>query len=312
MSSLSPYITDLLYLHNCVIIPELGGFVANYKSATIDEQREMVYPPSKSIAFNNALKNDDGLLIHYVSLKKELSYRAAYEWVQNQVKDIKHTLLTDGLVILQGLGAFYLDENQQFQFKADLAENLLADAYGLTPVKLPFSLARQNTGSVKTVPIQQNKGLMKNKRTLLRVAAILGPVLIIAALIPVGKEYFSDQQTQQAGVSAPVEQQTVKESPKDSAKLNEIATQKKHALYYSEEEVAYEYHIIAGSYTKRKNAEILAEDLKNQGNDASVLPENGKFRVSLQKFNDRYEALQKLDFLRKTSNKSYWMHKIKK
>ncbi len=312
MSSLSPYITDLLYLHNCVIIPELGGFVANYKSAEIDEQREIVYPPSKSVVFNNVLKNDDGLLIHYVAHKKKLSYRAAFEWVQNQVKDIKHTLLTDGLVILQGLGAFYLDENQQFQFKTDLAENLLADAYGLTPVNLPFSLANKSSGSLKTVPIQQNEGLMKNKRTLLRVAAILGPILIIAALIPVGKEYFSNQQTQQAGISTKNEQPTSVESQKDSAKVDEIATQKKHALYYSEEEVAYEYHIIAGSYTKRKNAEILADKLKDQGNDATVLAEKGKFRVSLQKFGDRYKAIQKLDFLRKTSDKSYWVHKVKK
>jgi hypothetical protein len=29
------YISELLYKYDCVIVPGLGGFVANYKSATI-------------------------------------------------------------------------------------------------------------------------------------------------------------------------------------------------------------------------------------------------------------------------------------
>mgnify|MGYP006299101073 CR=1 FL=1 len=81
MSTLSKYISDLLFLHNCVIVPELGGFVAEFRSAVIDDQREMIYPPSKSLAFNNALRRNDGLLVNYIAHKRELTYEAAATWL---------------------------------------------------------------------------------------------------------------------------------------------------------------------------------------------------------------------------------------
>ncbi len=309
MSTLSKYISDLLFLHNCVIVPELGGFVAEYKSAVIDEQRELVFPPSKSLAFNNILRKNDGLLVNYIAHKRELTYETAATWLSEQVKEIKHTLLTDGLVIVNGLGALYLDENQQFQFRADVEQNLLADAYGLTPVNLPIDLSIRTSKTLKTVPINQNQGVM-SKKTMVKVAAVLGPILIIGAIISFGTDFFKKEQGSQTaaiGVTQP-KQETI---AKDSSDIEEIATQKEQALYYSEKEATYEYHIIAGSYNKRKNAQILADQLVSDGHNARVVEADGKFRVSMQQFSDRYEALQKLDFLRKTTNKSYWLFKQK-
>lgn len=309
MSTLSKYISDLLFLHNCVIVPELGGFVAEFRSAVIDDQREMIYPPSKSLAFNNALRRNDGLLVNYIAHKRELTYEAAATWLSEEVKHIKHTLLTDGLVIVNGLGALYLDENQHFQFRADVEQNLLADAYGLTPVNLPIDLSIRTSKSLKTVPINQNQGIM-SKKNMVRVAAVLGPILIIGAVLTLGTDFFKQEQKNQTaaiGISQPEE----KETTKDSADINEIATQKEQALYYSEKEESFEYHIIAGSYNKRKNAQLLADDLIKEGHNATVVEADGKFRVSMQQFSDRYEALQKLDFLRKTTDKSYWIFKQK-
>src|SRR6056297_2809239 len=309
MSTLSKYISDLLFLHNCVIVPELGGFVAEFRSAVIDDQREMIYPPSKSLAFNNALRRNDGLLVNYIAHKRELTYEAAATWLSEEVKHIKHTLLTDGLVIVNGLGALYLDENQHFQFRADVEQNLLADAYGLTPVNLPIDLSIRTSKSLKTVPINQNQGIM-SKKTMVRIAAVLGPILIIGAVLTFGTDFFKQEQKKQTaaiGISQPDENDTTK----DSADINEIATKKEQALYYSEKEEAFEYHIIAGSYNKRKNAQLLADDLIKEGHNATVVAADGKFRVSMQQFSDRYEALQKLDFLRKTTDKSYWIFKQK-
>ena len=59
---LSGYIGDLLQKHNCVIVPEFGGFIANYKSAVIDTVNNRINPPSKSVLFNPNLVNNDGLL----------------------------------------------------------------------------------------------------------------------------------------------------------------------------------------------------------------------------------------------------------
>lgn len=308
MANLSTYITDLLYLHNCVIIPQLGGFIANFKSAEIDYGKQVIYPPSKTILFNNALKQDDGLLVSYIAHKQQVSYRIAAEWLSEQVKDIQHNLRTEGLVVLHGLGAFYLDENQSFQFKTDLEKNLLGDSYGLTTIRLPGIIQIQGTNKLKTVPISHNQGGNMSKKTMLKVAAVLGPILIIAALIPFLTDYFQNNSQQTAGISGPAPE-IVNE---DTAKVDELATKKKQALFYSEEIQAVEYHIIAGSYNKIDNAQILADKLTEEGNQAKVVEQDGKFRVSIHHYTDRYEALQKLDFLRKTTDDSYWILKVEK
>ena len=46
------HISELLYDHDCVIIPELGGFVGNYTPAQIHPVRHTFTPPFKNIIFN--------------------------------------------------------------------------------------------------------------------------------------------------------------------------------------------------------------------------------------------------------------------
>ncbi len=74
---LQEYISSLLKEHNCVIVPEFGGFVANYKSAVIDDFRKKIHPPMKSILFNPHLTNNDGLLGNYVSQEQKIQYSDA-------------------------------------------------------------------------------------------------------------------------------------------------------------------------------------------------------------------------------------------
>ena len=59
------YICELLYDHDCVIIPGLGGFIANFEPARIIRKQHTIMPPSKKIAFNGKLKNNDGLLADF-------------------------------------------------------------------------------------------------------------------------------------------------------------------------------------------------------------------------------------------------------
>ena len=50
--NIETYISDLLYRHDCVIIPGLGGIITNYRSAQIHPVSHKLQPPSKSIRFN--------------------------------------------------------------------------------------------------------------------------------------------------------------------------------------------------------------------------------------------------------------------
>lgn len=57
-------VSELLYKHNCVIIPGFGGFITNYKPSGFEESRNLISPSSKKVAFNQLLIENDGLLIN--------------------------------------------------------------------------------------------------------------------------------------------------------------------------------------------------------------------------------------------------------
>ena len=46
------YISELLFLHDCVILPDFGGFVGNPQSAKLNKITGILSPPSKQILFN--------------------------------------------------------------------------------------------------------------------------------------------------------------------------------------------------------------------------------------------------------------------
>ena len=61
------YISELLFFHDCVILPNFGGLVGNPQSAKLNKTTGILSPPSKQILFNANLKTNDGLLITHIS-----------------------------------------------------------------------------------------------------------------------------------------------------------------------------------------------------------------------------------------------------
>ena len=92
MNSIAKHISSLLYSHDCVIIPTLGGFVANYRETGIDEDLNIFTPPGKEIGFNRSLQHDDGLLTSIVSRRQKMSYETAKSLVYNYASTIKSKL----------------------------------------------------------------------------------------------------------------------------------------------------------------------------------------------------------------------------
>ena len=70
---------NVLQKKDCVIIPDFGGFVANYLPARLDETSNRIFPPSKHLLFNKNLINNDGLLAHRISAEEGVSYESALE-----------------------------------------------------------------------------------------------------------------------------------------------------------------------------------------------------------------------------------------
>ena len=136
--NLSKYIAELLIKNNCVIVPNFGGFIANYQSAVIDKVRNKIYPPSKNVLFNPNLLSNDGLLADYVARKIEKSYSEALVSIDNEVVDWKNKL-SDGSRINLGEVGFLYQKEGKVRFEQNRDFNLLLDAFGLSSVKFVSS-----------------------------------------------------------------------------------------------------------------------------------------------------------------------------
>lgn len=133
---ISKYIYDLLLDNDYVAIPGLGGFVCQYQSATMDRQRSLISPPSRTIAFNKALQQNDGLLIQHVVLKDVISYKDAEDKVRAFVTECNQQLHQIGSVQFPQIGRLYMDELRHIQFAPSYETLPLDNSFGLTAVPL--------------------------------------------------------------------------------------------------------------------------------------------------------------------------------
>lgn len=131
--SLQEYLPSLLRIYDCVVIPRLGGFVANNQPAVIDHFKKSVYPPSKRVLFNEQLTTNDGLLANHVVHEQKMTYAAALDYIERYV-DSWRVQLDNGQRIEIGEIGFLYRENTRIHFEQSLEINLLSSAYGLGTV----------------------------------------------------------------------------------------------------------------------------------------------------------------------------------
>src|ERR1035437_5835918 len=126
-------INELLIDTDCVIIPGLGGFVANYQSAMVSGSAHVQFmPPSKQLLFNTKLIQNDGLLIAKISEKQNICYKLAEEEIADFVYIIKKQLHSVGSFTFEGIGLLLLNTNNVLSFKPIVDVNLYADSFGLS------------------------------------------------------------------------------------------------------------------------------------------------------------------------------------
>ena len=80
---------DLLVKHDCVIIPDFGGFVSKRVSSKIDFDKGLIIPPSKHLLFNRHLTNNDGLLLAAYAERNGVSYIDAEQSLNKLIKSFK-------------------------------------------------------------------------------------------------------------------------------------------------------------------------------------------------------------------------------
>ena len=298
---INQYIKELLLLNDCVIIPEFGGFVANYKPAFVENNRFL--PPTKEIAFNNKLISNDGLLINYIADNQGVSYFSAKQKLENFVEETLLNLERNRNVYFEGVGYLHYDSRENLQFEPQLKQNLLVESYGLQDFTYEKLYQRQMPKPAFKVEYKEPVPVIFQKRKLQKLVVVV-PLLIAMALIPMknNKEYLSKSDmglwealTQSASASVQAPEQNV-------------ATYT--AKMIAAEAPQYKYFIIGGSFKSDENANKYLGQLKEQGytgKDLGIF--NGLHRIAMKGFATMDEAQKELNsMLYKNPQSGVWIH----
>jgi hypothetical protein len=146
MLTTNTLIGELLLRHNCVIVPEFGGFVARQTSAVIDYASGTMQPPRKSLLFNRQLINNDGLLVAEMARTNDFSFDEALRMVQGTVAEWNETLNRGERVTIDRVGFIFHDREKNLCFEQDRFFNLLLESYGLGSVHF---IAKEDVERVK-------------------------------------------------------------------------------------------------------------------------------------------------------------------
>ena len=144
---IAPYIKELLYKHNNLVIPGFGNFVLSYASTTIDHVQGILNPPSKKIAFDTNLLTNDGKLIEYLKEKHQIGTDDANAIINTFVSKIKMQLGKREMVTLPEVGRLYKDFEDNIQFIPDVT-NFSKESFGLPSINF-YPILRDNKAEAK-------------------------------------------------------------------------------------------------------------------------------------------------------------------
>lgn len=299
---ISQYIKEILLLNDCVIIPDFGGFVANYKPASIENNQ--FFPPTKEIAFNNKLISNDGLLVNFISEAEGIDYYSAKQKLDSFVEETMLNLERNRNVYFEGVGYLHYDSRENLQFEPQVKQNLLAESYGLQNFAYEKLYQRQIPKPAFKVEYREPVPVIFQQRKLKKLVIAI-PLLIALALIPIkhNNEYLSKSDM---GMWETLMQST----PVLPTQTNEQSLTENSANVTLTEAMQSKYFIIGGSFRSEENANKYIQQLKKQGfNGQNLGVFNGLNRVAMEGFTTMSEAQKELNsLLAKNPASGVWIH----
>lgn len=340
-------IHDLLYCHDCVIVPQWGGFLTHYRPARLDEARRLVHPPGKDISFNRNLTRNDGLLADHMARSQGLAFDDAVAMIGHEVIAWRSALQQHGRLELPQIGIFYLDAEQNLQFDPDHRADHLKDAHGLRPVQaVPVERPQEVPVLPLVSPEREVSAAADRSFPLLRVAAAVAVILMGAGALWLGTRTEGPQWS-----SLSPFRKAERTYVPASRELPSVATaglftlpeegEGVHAIPLGEEDsiivrvdlrskaspvdsthVAMpdpaasasvsghqgRYHVVAGCFAQPENAERFLKDLRAKGHPARRLPRSGALhQVAYGSYTTRAEALRVLERVRRSESAQAWL-----
>ena len=195
MERIIEHIECLLLQHDCVIIPDFGGFVLQTIPAEYLEESHLFTPSHKEIVFNPTLTHNDGLLSESYMQRYSMDFAKAQSIVRNDVAEMKGELDDYAELQLGSIGLFFKEEERLIFMPAKQSDELFnVQSYGLPVFNLlPLSArdAFDLSSLLKTEPkkkVEAEKVLNRRKniiysipvtRTFIRIVAASAAVILL-------------------------------------------------------------------------------------------------------------------------------------
>ena len=318
MKSVEQVVFDLLQSNECVVVPAFGGFIAKQRSARVDYNEGIAYPPTKEVAFNIQLKENDGLLINTYGVVNKLDYIQSTHSIEESVIGWNQTIGSGSKLILPKLGTFWKDKEGNVQFEQDRSFNLLLSAYGLESVRFIPVESQINEPVLNPIEKQDKSAFWKYAAA----AAVAIPIAFYSVWIPVNTPViesgmfslhdFNPFKATKKGsyVTKPLHITPIKAVKHETAYLsaydsyfNPIVPEHETNLTQINPQSMY---CIAGCFSNEDNAMRLQSKLNGLGFETSILVEGGLFKVSMGSgFSE--EAIAQIEIKAKQLNISYWI-----
>jgi len=157
MTEFYTFLEHLLYDHECVIIPQFGGFVVNAQDYQFNAKESKIYPKRKCVAFNEKLKTDDRFLTTEWALKKSLSHKEASLEIAAISKELKSQIVSQGYLTFGELGTFTFNTENRLSFTPNPDFNADLTVFGLFPVGLGYThLPKAVKPALELTPIAED------------------------------------------------------------------------------------------------------------------------------------------------------------
>ena len=297
-------INILLYTNDCVTVPEFGSFIINKFSSIYDENKGKFYPPSRRVSFNSKIKSNDGLIANFISKESGISYEDAVKKVHTEVVSWKKNLNEESLV-LKNIGELSYNADENIVFVPDLDSNHFLGSFGLPTIYYKKKLTTEYTYNKSTLKkyndLKPNNPEYKVPEFIKYAAAM---VLIISATFFFNNEYEKYTFQQKILLEQENRQRTIERVENAIFDFGSIP-----AIELKVKLKSNKYHIIAGAFGVKSNADKLYKNLLTKGYNPTKLPLNDKglIPISFDNFSNRKDAVVALRQLQASENKDAWI-----
>lgn len=298
------YLEFLLPIHNCVTLPDFGGFIINMRPSVSGFNYEA--PPQYSIVFNPELNHNDGIIASYISKNENISYNTACKKIKDVVKKIQSDLKAGKAVSCSNIGILSTDTYGSITFSSN-KENVYPALYGLRPV-----------GMKQLIYI--NDGIRKEKRNVSLkyisggVAAAIAAILLFAG----PNTEITDanhKEISKAGFLSSITTLSKPDKVDKSLIINNIVDS---SLLENKVNIVSKptrtYYIIVGGEENKSQAERLLSRIQSADfPDAAIVDTPDRYRIYVSSFGDKKQAEAYLESFRKENPKyeTAWLYSLR-